>query len=400
MKRDIAIYVACCDTCQRVKAEHQRPAGLLQPIKVPEWKWDRIGMDFVVGLPRSRHGNDAIWVITDSLTKVAHFIPVKTTYSTQRLARLYLSRIVCLHGVPKIIVSDRGTQFVSRFWEHLQQALGTQLAFSTAYHPQTGGQTERVNQILEDMLRACVLTYGVSWEDSLPYAEFSYNNSYQASLKMAPFEALYGRRCRTPLNWSETGDSRIFGPEMLIEAETKVKLIQDRLRAAQSRQKSYYDQKHRQVHFEPNDYVYLRVSPTRGLQRFKVKGKLAPRFIGPFKVTARRGKVAYQLELPAELSDVHDVFHVSQLRKCVSNPEKQIQHQELDLQPDLTYRERPIKILEESERRTRQNVIKFCKVQWSNHTEEEATWEREDHLRTEYPYLFEEQLESRGRDFS
>jgi hypothetical protein len=217
---------------------------------------------------------------------------------------------------------------------------------------------------------------------------------------MSPFEALYEQRCRTPLNWSETGDSRIFGPEILKEAETKVKLIKDRLRAAQSRQKSYYDQKHRQISFEPDEYVYLRVSPTRGLQRFKVKGKLAPRFIGPFRVIARRGKVAYQLELPAELSDVHDVFHVSQLRRCVSNLEKKVQHQDLDIQPDLTYREHPIKILEESERRTRQNVIKFYKVQWSNHTEEEATWEREDHLRTEYPYLFEGQLKSRGRDFS
>ena len=178
MKRDIATFIACCDSCQRIKAEHQRPAGLLQPNKIPEWKWDEIGMDFIVGLPRSRHGNDAIWVITDRLTKVAHFIPVKTAYTTQRLARIYLSRIVCLHGVPKTIISDRGTQFVSRFWEHLQQALGTQLAFSTAYHPQTDGQTERVNQVLEDMLRACVLTYGTSWEDSLPYAEFAYNNSY------------------------------------------------------------------------------------------------------------------------------------------------------------------------------------------------------------------------------
>ena len=134
---------------------------------------DEIGMDFIVGLPRSQRGNDAIWVITDRLTKVAHFIPVKTTYSTQSLAKLYLSRIVCLHGVPKTIISDRGTQFVSKFWEHLQQAPGTQLAFSTAYHPQTDGQTERVNQILEDKLRACVLTYGTSWEESLPYAEFA-----------------------------------------------------------------------------------------------------------------------------------------------------------------------------------------------------------------------------------
>jgi hypothetical protein len=179
-----------------------------------------------------------------------------------------------------------------------------------------------------------------------------------------------------------------------------VRLIQDRLRVAQSRQKSYYDQKHRQISFELDEYVYLRVSPTRGLQRFKVKGKLAPRFIGPFRIIARRGKVTYQLELPAELSDVHDVFHMTQLRRCVSNPDKQVQHQNLNLQPDLTYKERPIKILEESERRIRQNVIKFDKVQWSNHTEEEATWEREDHLRAEYPYLFEGQLKSRGRDFS
>ena len=269
-----------------------------------------------------------------------------------------------------------------------------------AYHPQTGGQTERVNQILEDMLRACVLTYGASWEDSLPCAEFSYNNSYQESLKMSPFEALYGRRCRTPLNWPETGDSRIFGPEVLKEAETKVKLIRDRLKTAQSRQKSYYDQKHRQISFEPNEYVYLGVSPMRGLQRFKVKGKLTPRFVGPFRIIARRGKVAYQLELPSELSDVHDVFHVSPLRRCVRNPDKQVQHQDLHLQPDLTYKERPIKILEESERRNRQSVIKFYKVQWSNHTEEEATWEREDHLRTEHPYLFDGQLKSQGQDFS
>ena len=219
------------------------------------------------------------------------------------------------------------------------------------------------------MLRACVLDYGSSGDDNLPYAEFSYSNSYQAGLKMVPFEALYGRRCRTPLNWSETADSRIFGPDMLKEAEEKVKQIRDRLKAAQSRQKSYYDQKHREVSFEPGDSVYLRVSPMRGLQRFKIKGKLAPRFIGPFGVIARRGTVAYQLDLPKELSDV------SQLRKCVSNPEKHVPHEGIDVQPDLTYRERPVKLLGESERRTRQKTTKIFKVQWSNHAEDEATWE-------------------------
>jgi transposase InsO family protein len=160
---------------------------------VPEWKWEEISMDFIMGLPRTQSGYDSIWVIVDRLTKVAHFITVKTTYSRPQLAELYLSRIVCLHGVPKKIVSNRGTQFTSKFWERLHETLDTQLRFSSAYHPQTDGQTERVNQILEDMLTACALQYGRSWDKSLLYAEFSYNNSYQESLKMAPFEMLYGR---------------------------------------------------------------------------------------------------------------------------------------------------------------------------------------------------------------
>jgi len=218
MKREVAEYVALCDVCQRVKAEHQKPAGLLQPLKIPEWKWEEIGMDFIVGLPRTQSGFDSIWVVVDRLTKVAHFIPVKTTYSGAKLAELYMSRIVCLHGVPKKIVSDRGTQFTSYFWKRLHESMGTKLNFSSAYHPQTDGQTERTNQILEDMLRACAIQYGTSWDKSLPYAEFSYNNSYQASIKMSPFQALYGRRCRTPLHWDQPGERQLFGPEIIEDA--------------------------------------------------------------------------------------------------------------------------------------------------------------------------------------
>jgi hypothetical protein len=194
LKKDVASYVALCDVCQRVKAEHQRPAGLLHPLKIPEWKWEEIGIDFIVGLPRTSAGYDSIWVIVDRLTKVAHFIPVKTTYSGAKLAELYMGRIVCLHGVPKKIVSDRGSQFTSRYWKKLHKSLDTRLNFSSAYHPQTDGHTERTNQVLEDMLRSCALKHGGSWDKSLPYAEFSYNNSYQASLKMSPFEALYGKK--------------------------------------------------------------------------------------------------------------------------------------------------------------------------------------------------------------
>jgi hypothetical protein len=181
-----------------------------------------------------------------------------------------MSRIVCLHGVPKKIVSDRGTQFTSKFWEGLHETLDTQLGLSSAYHPQTDGQTERVNQILEVMLRACALQYGRSWDKSLPYAEFSYNNSYQESLKMAPFEMLYGQRCRTPLFWNETGEQKVFGPAILHEAEKQARMVWENLRVAQSRQKSYADHRRRELSFEVRDFVYLKVSPMRGLRRFNV----------------------------------------------------------------------------------------------------------------------------------
>ncbi|KAK1676972.1 hypothetical protein QYE76_037820 [Lolium multiflorum] len=223
--------------------------------------------------------------------------------------------------------------------------------------------------------------------------EFSYNNSYQASLQMAPFEALYGRKCRTPLNWSEVGDSQVFGPDVLREAEEKVHKIREYLKTAQSRQKSYADKRRREMTFEIGDFVYLKVSPLKGMQRFQLKGKLAPRYVGPFKILDRRGEVSYQLELPEEMSAVHNVFHISLLRKCLEVPEKtevfkNIDHRAIDINKDLTYREVPIRILEEAFRTTRTRSIKFLKIQWSNHTEEEATWEREEDMKKEYPNLF------------
>jgi hypothetical protein len=221
-----------------------------------------------------------------------------------------------MHGVPKKVVSDRGTQFTLMFWERLRETLDTQLRFSSPYHHQTDGQTERVNQILEDMLRACALQYGRSWDKSPPYAEFSYNNSYQESLKMALVE-MYGRRCWTPLFWNKTGEQKVSGPDILHEAKKQVRMVRENLRVAQSRQKSYADHRRRELSFDVGDFVYLKVSPMRGLHRFKVRGKLAPRFIGPFKILEKRCEVAYQLELPPQLSDVHDVFHVSQLKKCL-----------------------------------------------------------------------------------
>jgi hypothetical protein len=235
MKREIAKYVSECDTCQRVKASHLKVAGTLQPLPIPSWKWEDVCMDFIVGLPNTSRHHDSIWVIVDRLTKTTHFLLVHTTHKTEKYAEIYIDQIVRLHGIPKTIVSDRGGLFVARFWERLHKSLGTTVIRSSAYHPQTDGQTERVNQILEDMLRACVLHYGKNWDKCLSLAEFSYYNSYQSSLKMAPFEALYGRRCRTPLNWSQAEEREIFGPDLVLEAEEKVRVIKKNLEAAQAR---------------------------------------------------------------------------------------------------------------------------------------------------------------------
>src|SRR4051812_4890231 len=293
MNQDIARYVDECDICRRVKAEHQRPARSLQPLSIPEWKWDKIEMDFVTGFPRSQKGHDAIFVVIDRFSKVAHFLPVKETISASQLADLYVSRIVSLHGIPLEISSDRGSLFTSRFWDSFQEAMVTHLSFSTAYHPQSQGQVERVNQVLEDMLRACVISFGKKWEESLPFAEFSYNNSYQASLKMAPFEVLYGRKCRTPLNWSETGERALVGPDIIHQAEDQVRVIREHLKTAQSRQKSNYDRKHKEMVYQPGEYAYLRVTPMRGTHHFRIKGKLAPHYIDPFLILYRSGPVAY-----------------------------------------------------------------------------------------------------------
>jgi IS30 family transposase len=192
MKVDIAKYVSECDTCSRIKASHLKTAGTLQPLPIPSWKWDDISIDFIVGLPLTYRNHDSIWVVVDRLTKTAHFIAVNSTYSTKDYAEIYLDCVVRLHGIPKTIISDRGPQFICHFWEQLHKSLGTKLIRSSAYHPQTDGQTERVNQIVEDMLRACIIHFDKSSDKCLALAEFSYNNSYQASLKMAPFEALNG----------------------------------------------------------------------------------------------------------------------------------------------------------------------------------------------------------------
>ncbi|OMO91869.1 reverse transcriptase [Corchorus capsularis] len=322
MKREIAQFVSQCLVCQQVKAEHQRPSGLLQPLEIPEWKWEHISMDFVMGLPRSTKGNNVIWVIVDRLTKSAHFLPIKSTTPLDKLAQMYVDEIVRLHGVPVSIVSDRDSRFVSKFWASLQRAMGTDLKFS-------------------------------SWDDHLPLAEFANNNSYQSSIGMAPFEALYGRKCRSPLYWDDIGEKKLLGPEVVQMTVDKIK-----------------------------------VSPTKGVMRFGERGKLSPRYVGPFEILDKIGEVAYRIALPPQLSSVHNVFHVSMLRKYVPDPSHVVDYEPLEVREDLTYPEHPIRIVDRKEQVLRRRTIPFVKVQWSNHTPREATWEMEEDMRKEYPYLF------------
>ncbi|KAI3819573.1 hypothetical protein L1987_13414 [Smallanthus sonchifolius] len=375
MKGDIATYVSKCLTCLKVKDEHQKPSGLLQQPEIPQWKWEQVSMDFITKLPKTSSGYDAIWVIVDRLTKSAHFLPIKETDKTEKLAKLYIKEIVARHGVPISIISDRDSRFVSRIWKSLQEAMGTRLDMSTAYHPQTDGQSERTIQTLEDMLRACVIDFGGNWDTHLPLAEFSYNNSYHTSIKVAPFEALYGRKCRSPLCWAEVGEKHLTGPEIVQETTDKIFKIKDRLKAARDRQKSYADNRRKPLEFQIGDRVMLKVSPWKGIARFGNRGKLNPRYVGPFEILARVGPVAYKLKLPQELSNVHDTFHVSNLKKCLSDETLIIPPNEIHIDDKLHFIEEPVEISDWKVQKLRRSRIKLVKVRWNSKRGPEYTWE-------------------------
>nr|GEU38123.1 putative reverse transcriptase domain-containing protein [Tanacetum cinerariifolium] len=289
------------------------PSGLLQQPEIPVWKWERITMDFITKLPRTQSGYDSIWVIVDLLTKYAHFIPVNEKFKTTKLAQLYLKEIVCKHGVPVSFISDRDPTFASRFWRSLQESLGTSVDMSTTYHPQTNGQSEKMIQTLEDMLRACVINFGNGWDKHLPLAEFSYNNSYHDSIKAAPFEALYERKCRSQVCWSEVGDAQLTGPELIRETIKMIIQIKNRLLVARSRQKSYADVRRKPLEFE---------------------------------ILSRIGLVAYKLDLPQELYGIRNTFYVSNLKKCLADEELVIPLDEVKIDDKLHFIKEPVEIMD------------------------------------------------------
>ncbi|XP_035540235.1 uncharacterized protein LOC118344217 [Juglans regia] len=268
-------------------------------------------------------------------------------------------------------------------------ALGTKLKFSSAYHPQTDGQSERTIQTLEDMLRACVLDFKGSWENHLSLIEFAYNNSFQATIQMAPYEALYGRKCRSPLFWDEVGEGNLLGPEIIQEMRNQVQVIRNKMAAAQSRQKSYSDTRRRDLLFEGGDWVYLKVSPMKGVKRFGKKGKLSPRYVGPFQILEKVGPVAYRIALPEYFGEIHDVFHVSSLKKSFGQQEPRfVDPGSIQLRPDLTYEVVPTQILDRKEQQLRSKSIPLVMVSWGDPLAQDFSWEREVDMRKFYPYLF------------
>ncbi|GJV80753.1 putative reverse transcriptase domain-containing protein [Tanacetum coccineum] len=290
---------------------------------------------------------------------------MRETNPMDKLARMYLKEVVTRHGIPLSIICDRDPRFASNFWRSLQNALGTSLDMSTAYHPQTDGQSERTIQTLEDMLRACAIDFGKGWVNHLPLVEFSYNNSYHASIKAAPFEALYVQ-----------------------ETTEKIIQIKQRMQAAHDRQKSYTDLKRKPMEFQVGDKVMLKVSPWKGVVRFGKRGKLNPRYVGPFKVLEKVGEVAYKLELPEELSRVHNTFHVSNLKKCYVDEPLAIPLDGLHFDDKLQFVEEPIEIMDREVKRLKRSRIPLVKVRWNSRRGPEFTWERKDQFMKKYPHIF------------
>ncbi|GKB88358.1 putative reverse transcriptase domain-containing protein [Tanacetum coccineum] len=319
MKENITTYVSKCLTCAKVKAEHQRPSGLS-----------------------------------------AIFVPIRETDLMDKLARMYLKEVVTRHGIPLLIICDRDPRFASNFWRSLQNALGTSLDMSTAYHPQTNGQRERTIQTLVDMLRACTIDFRKGWVNHFPLVEFSYNNSYYASIKAAPFKALYGRKCRSPVCWAEVGEVQLTGPEIVQETTEKI----------------------------VGDKVMLKVSPWKGVIHFGKRGKLNPRYVGPFKVLEKVGSIAYKLELPEELSRVHNTFHVSNLKNIYVDEPLAVPLDGLHFDDKIQFVEEPVEITDREVKWWNQSRIPLVKVRWNSRRGPEFTWEREDQFRKKYPHLF------------
>ena len=383
MKKDALSYVTRCLPCQRIKVERVKYPGKLQPNDIPQMNWETISMDFITGLPRSKR-YDSIFVVVDLLTEMAHLIPVHKDPSARDIAHVFMKGIFLYHGLPRRIISDRDSKFTSNFWRAIFEATGAQLSFSTAYHPQSDGQTERVNQVVEDIMRAYCMREPTKWTRYLYLVEFAYNASHQRSIGMSPFKALYGQECLTPLKWIDPMLKVQASKEMLDEMQQQTDLIRFEIQAAQDRQKAYADSHRSEREFEEGDMVFLKVRPKQSslsLGKFK---KLSARYCGLYIITKKVNSQAYALLLPPHIK-VHNVFHVSLLKKYVPDDNHILGDEIALVSKDGTLDINPERILQTRQCILRNRTIIKHLIKWKGYPEEDASWEREDSLLNSYP---------------
>ncbi|KAL4554713.1 hypothetical protein LXL04_037315 [Taraxacum kok-saghyz] len=377
-------FVRACDVCQRCKASSLVPGGLLQPLAIPEAIWEELSMDFITGLPKSK-GFDTILVVVDRLSKYSHFLLLKHPYTAKTVAELFVREIVRLHGIPKSIVSDRDPLFISNFWKELFHLQGTQLNMSSAYHPESDGQTEVINRCLEAYLRCFAVDQPRTWARWVPWAEFWYNSTFHASTGLSPFEVVYGRKPPTVIQFVP-GEVRVqaVATELQDRDET-LRQLRIHLGHAKNVMKSVADKKRRDVHFLVGEWVYVKLKPYRQMSvSNRIHQKLSAKFFGPFQIEAPIGPVAYKLSLPPT-SKVHPVFHVSLLKKVVQAPT------EASLPPDLEVGENdalnPKAILAKRLILVHEIEVEQWLIQWEEQSEDEATWEDALWVQGQFPNL-------------
>lgn len=382
MKKTVTDYVAACLVCQRSKYQASSPAGLLQPLPIPNAIWEEISMDFIVGLPKSK-GYDVVLVVVDRLSKYGHFILIKHPYSARSIAEVFIREVVRLHGVPVSIVSDRDPTFISHFWQELFKLQGTKLRMSTAYHPESDGQTEVLNRTLETYLRCFSSEQPKTWAEFIPWAEYWYNTSYQSAAHCTPFEVVYGRPPPTL--------ARYIPGETLVEAvaqdlrdrDEALRQLKYHLERAQVQMTNYANVKRKPAKIQPGDWVYLKIRPHRQASMpTKLHPKLSARYYGPYLVLKQIGEVAFRLQLP-DNARIHPVFHASQLKKAAGD-----HHVEAELPTDLqgeaaSYQ--PKEILANRVITKDGTQVQQVLVQWKSKQPEEATWEDASIITSQFP---------------
>jgi transposase InsO family protein len=392
LKQAVLDYVKTCPTCQMTKPEHIHTPGLLQPLPIPSEAWSSVGIDFITGLPKSE-GKEVIFVVVDRLTKYAHFIALSHPYSALTVAQAFLDNVYKLHGLPSSIISDRDPVFTSNFWKQLTSLLGITLNLSTAYHPQTDGQTERVNQCLETYLRSMLLHQPKRWTRWLPLAQWWYNSNFHSSLQTSPFQALYGYPPPS-ITLGHPPRSNIEAVNILLhDRHRALTQLKANLLRAQDRMKKFADQNRTERSFKIGDWVYLRFQPYRQISVSNSKNtKLNPRFYGPFEIEDRVGSVAYRLRLPVG-SAIHPVLHVSQLKQHLSRG--QVVSPQLPLlSPEGQLQLYPAQILERRAIKRNNVAVPQILVSWTNLPAEDASWEDYDDIAVRFPQFI---LEDKNR---